>query len=122
MGYKEDCSTVAKRAKLSERVLALAKTNDIEVSQLVIKDRELSIILAWGDYYVSMCFDGGSHVGAYVAPWNAVLHSDAKFPHYFVAGSVNMSHFRKATTVEYTFPEFLDAIFDGFAALKKLSE
>lgn len=83
--------------------------------------REIYLCLAYGPYRVSMHFEGGSQVGAFLGHWHTATSSAATYPKTFavsIGGTVNEYHWGKATTCKWTFDAFLESLECGFAALQ----
>lgn len=84
-------------------------------------EREIYLCLAYGPYRVSMHFEGGSQVGAFLGHWHTATSSDATYPETFavsIGGTINEYHRGKATTCQRTFDGFLRSLECGLAALQ----
>lgn len=84
-------------------------------------ERKIYLCLAYGPYRVSMHFEGGSQVGAFLGHWHTVTSSNATYPKTFaisIGGTINEYHWGKATTCQWTFDGFLRSLECGLTALQ----
>jgi len=116
------CSTKAKREALAACIISIAEKHGATVSR-VERDREIRLLLTLGPYSVSINFDGGNSVDAFLGHWCTEPRSNATFPRNFdvtIGGTINEHHFAKATTCEKLFGCFEQSIDDGLGRLADL--
>jgi len=121
--HRQMTSTAAKRKALALDIKRVTEALEWRFEQSPSPCNEQKGITIYirhhGDYYAVMSLTGGSHVGAFLAHWNTELHSNAKYPDFFSAGSVNQYHRQEATTCAEDFTHFLTMLEVGMQQLNE---
>lgn len=123
MNYREVISTKKARKTAANAVRALGEEYGWECinGYGAPGPREEKVALRKGDCCVTMHFEGGSKVGAFLAHWyEDGATGFAPYTNAFAAaihGSCNPYHHAKATTCEYSFENFLASLRGGFVHL-----
>lgn len=123
--YRMLCAAKASRNRMSEQVRELADRYGWGYSARE-DGRETRVSLNKGVTCVSVDFDGGSRVGAFLAHWyvSTAVEVDVGFKPYdasfagAIRGSNNPYHLCKATTCEDTFRGLLESLEGGFKFLQ----
>lgn len=120
------CAAKASRTRMAGQVRELAARYGWQDTDGLEDGREIRVALYKGATCVSLCFDGASRVGAFLAHWyvSTQVEVDSDFKPYdarFAAaihGSNNPCHLCKATTCEDTFRGLLESLEGGFKFLQ----
>jgi hypothetical protein len=124
MTHDRLCRRAADRDEAARLLIAAAAALGVTVTENAVNrldPRTRHVTLAFGEYRVSMSFDGGLKFDVFLAHWHTATRSQAVYPPDFPAESINRYHWGKATTHAATFGELLLKIKAGFVRLSAIS-
>lgn len=122
MNYKQIGSTKKAREKALAELKILAAENEasLEVDDLLSDGKHIHLTIAKGAYRVGITLDNIRGLDAFLGHWYTDYKAVATYPKdfgYTVGGSINNYHWRKATTVQYTWDAFKEKIAAGLKVL-----